>query len=40
MRDTVSCPTTGDCPYCDACFTGKYPIRFPKMKSDSQLGLF
>ncbi len=40
MRSTVKCPTTGDCPYCDACFTGDYPIRFPKMKADSQLGLF
>jgi amidophosphoribosyltransferase len=40
MRKTVSCPITGDCPYCDACFTGNYPIRFPKMKADSQLGLF
>ena len=40
MRATVACPATGDCPYCDACFTGDYPIRFPKMKADSQLGLF
>jgi len=40
MRETVACPTSGACPYCDACFSGKYPIRFPKMKSDSQLGLF
>ena len=40
MRETVACPKTGACPYCDACFSGNYPIRFPKMKADSQLGLF
>jgi amidophosphoribosyltransferase len=26
--------------YCDACFCGKYPVRFPRLKDDSQLGLF
>ncbi|TYO99738.1 amidophosphoribosyltransferase [Geothermobacter ehrlichii] len=26
--------------YCDACFTGNYPVKFPRLKSDSQLGLF
>ncbi|PLX98318.1 MAG: amidophosphoribosyltransferase [Desulfuromonas sp.] len=28
------------CSFCDACFTGDYPVRFPRLKSDSQLGLF
>jgi amidophosphoribosyltransferase len=27
-------------PFCDACFTGKYPVKFPRLKSDDQLGLF
>jgi amidophosphoribosyltransferase len=27
-------------PFCDACFTGKYPVKFPRLKSDAQLGLF
>lgn len=26
--------------FCDACFTGTYPVKFPRLKSDSQLGLF
>jgi amidophosphoribosyltransferase len=26
--------------FCDACFTGNYPVKFPRLKSDSQLGLF
>ncbi len=26
--------------FCDACFSGKYPIRFPRLKDDNQLGLF
>ncbi len=26
--------------YCDACFSGKYPVRFPRLKDDTQLGLF
>lgn len=28
------------CGFCDACFTGDYPVRFPRLKADSQLGLF
>jgi amidophosphoribosyltransferase len=31
----------GSCGYfCDACFTGQYPVKFPRLQSDSQLGLF
>ena len=26
--------------FCDACFSGEYPVKFPRLKSDSQLGLF
>ncbi|MDY0211647.1 MAG: amidophosphoribosyltransferase [Desulfuromonadaceae bacterium] len=28
------------CRFCSACFTGKYPIKFPHLKADNQLGLF
>jgi amidophosphoribosyltransferase len=26
--------------FCDACFSGDYPIKFPRLKADRQLGLF
>ncbi len=26
--------------FCDACFNGEYPVKFPRMKSDEQMGLF
>lgn len=26
--------------FCHACFSGQYPVKFPRLKSDSQLGLF
>jgi amidophosphoribosyltransferase len=26
--------------FCDACFSGYYPVKFPRLKDDSQLGLF
>ena len=26
--------------FCDACFSGVYPVKFPRLKADSQLGLF
>jgi len=26
--------------FCDACFTGNYPVKFPRLKGDAQLGLF
>ncbi|WP_298269315.1 amidophosphoribosyltransferase [Geobacter sp.] len=31
---------TGTNPYCKACFSGGYPIRFPKLGSEPQLDLF
>jgi amidophosphoribosyltransferase len=27
-------------PFCDACFSGHYPVKFPRLKDDAQLGLF
>lgn len=26
--------------FCDACFSGEYPVKFPRLKADRQLGLF
>lgn len=26
--------------FCDACFSGEYPVKFPRLKDDTQLGLF
>ncbi|HKK01401.1 MAG TPA: amidophosphoribosyltransferase [Desulfuromonadales bacterium] len=40
MRAAAGAPE-GSCGYfCDACFTGQYPVKFPRLQSDSQLGLF
>jgi len=33
-------PEGGAVNFCDACFSGKYPVKFPRLKADSQLGLF
>jgi len=30
----------GEGNFCDACFTGNYPVKFPRLKGDTQLGLF
>ncbi|MEJ2200533.1 MAG: amidophosphoribosyltransferase [Desulfuromonadaceae bacterium] len=41
MHTAAGAPLAGDKKgYCDACFSGKYPVRFPRLKDDSQLGLF
>ena len=29
-----------DCSYCRACFSGEYPVKFPKLKPEPQLDLF
>lgn len=29
-----------ECGFCDACFSGNYPIHFPREETDNQLGLF
>ncbi len=41
MRGAVGVPA--DIPsghFCDACFSGDYPVKFPRLRADSQLGLF
>ena len=30
----------GQVSFCDACFSGEYPVKFPRLKDDNQLGLF
>lgn len=30
----------GKVDFCDACFSGEYPVKFPRLKSDKQMGLF
>ena len=40
MREVAGLNRMETCGFCDACFTGDYPVRFPRLKSDSQLGLF
>lgn len=30
----------GKVSFCDACFSGEYPVKFPRLKDDKQLGLF
>ncbi len=40
MRKAAGVPDGSAGHYCDACFTGNYPVKFPRLKSDSQLGLF
>ncbi len=40
MREAAGIFQKKTCGFCDACFTGDYPVRFPRLKSDSQLGLF
>ncbi len=41
MRAAAGVPanTPSGC-FCDACFSGDYPVKFPRLKADSQLGLF
>jgi amidophosphoribosyltransferase len=41
MRAAVGVPEGSPSGYfCDACFSGDYPVKFPRLKADSQLGLF
>ena len=40
MHEVAGLNRKDPCNFCDACFTGDYPVRFPRLKSDSQLGLF
>lgn len=40
LEATCNPESGGSCQYCTACFTGKYPVKFPHRKADNQLGLF
>lgn len=40
MLSAAKVPQGAPSHYCDACFSGEYPVKFPRLKSDSQLGLF
>ncbi len=40
MRAAAGAPEGSAGHFCDACFSGYYPVKFPRLKSDSQLGLF
>jgi amidophosphoribosyltransferase len=40
MRRAAGAPN-GECGhFCEACFSGQYPVKFPRLKADRQLGLF
>lgn len=40
MHATLKMFGNDDVNFCDACFSGEYPVKFPRLKSDDQLGLF
>jgi len=40
MHETVAKFGDDGVSFCDACFSGNYPVKFPRLKSDQQLGLF
>ncbi len=40
MRAVAGAPEGSVGHFCDACFSGAYPVKFPRLKADSQLGLF
>jgi len=40
MRKAAGVPDGSPGHFCEACFSGQYPVKFPRLKSDSQLGLF
>jgi amidophosphoribosyltransferase len=40
MRTAAGAPAGSPVHFCDACFSGQYPVKFPRLKADSQLGLF
>jgi len=40
MRVAAGVPDGSAGHFCDACFSGAYPVKFPRLKADSQLGLF
>ncbi|SHJ55841.1 amidophosphoribosyltransferase [Malonomonas rubra DSM 5091] len=40
MHEAVTMHGDDKIGFCDACFSGEYPVKFPRLKSDKQLGLF
>lgn len=40
MHNTVQMFGDDEISFCDACFSGEYPVKFPRLKSDDQMGLF
>jgi amidophosphoribosyltransferase len=40
MLDIAATPDKPGACFCEACFSGSYPVKFPRLKSDDQLGLF
>ncbi|WP_303721204.1 amidophosphoribosyltransferase [Malonomonas rubra] len=40
MHETIRKQGSEGISFCDACFSGNYPVKFPRLKSDDQLGLF
>ena len=39
MHATINKYGKDDINFCDACFSGEYPVKFPRLKSDDQMGL-
>jgi amidophosphoribosyltransferase len=40
MLEIAGAPRGANGYFCEACFSGNYPVKFPRLKSDDQLGLF
>jgi amidophosphoribosyltransferase len=40
MRKAAGAPEGEPGHFCEACFSGQYPVKFPRLKADRQLGLF
>ncbi|MCP3178093.1 MAG: amidophosphoribosyltransferase [Desulfuromonadales bacterium] len=40
VRAAAGAPAGCSGHFCDACFSGCYPVKFPRLKADTQLGLF
>ncbi|MCK9172877.1 MAG: amidophosphoribosyltransferase, partial [Desulfuromonas thiophila] len=40
LKATCGSENLEQCHFCTACFCGRYPLKFPRLKDDRQLGLF
>lgn len=40
LRASIQKFGEGEVSFCDACFSGEYPVKFPRLTDDNQLGLF